>query len=133
MVISDPRHGAPQIPQKQDKHNIYVIMKTMFPPSYHHNDFVATRALRHMMYGYTLLVPVNQWVLKKLSKEHNISGHKWSTTYRVLKSQRSKMSIISMLSWKHICFNHNSSWYSKIYLDDFPYFRFLLTFEVVLK
>ena len=26
-------------------------MKTMFPPGYHHNDFVATHALGHMMYG----------------------------------------------------------------------------------
>ena len=29
---------------------IYVIMKTMSPPSYHHNGFVATHALGHMMY-----------------------------------------------------------------------------------
>ena len=29
---------------------IYAIMKTMCPPSYHHNDFVATHALEHMMY-----------------------------------------------------------------------------------
>ena len=29
-----------------------------------------------------------------------ISGHKWSTTHRVLKSHRSKMSITYMLSWK---------------------------------
>ena len=29
-----------------------------------------------------------------------IYGHKWSTTHRVLKSHRSKMSIIYMLSWK---------------------------------
>ena len=28
------------------------------------------------------------------------SGHKWSTTHRVLKSHRSKMSIIYILSWK---------------------------------
>ena len=28
------------------------------------------------------------------------SGHKWSTTHRVLKSHRSKMSIKYMLSWK---------------------------------
>ena len=35
---------------------------------------------------------------KKLNKEHNISGHKWSTKHRVLKSHRSKMSIIYMLS-----------------------------------
>ena len=45
-------------------------MKTMSPPGYNHNDFVATHALRHMMYGYTLLVPMNQRVLNKLSKEH---------------------------------------------------------------
>ena len=51
-------------------------MKTMCPPSYHHNSLAATRALGHMMYGYTLLVPVNQRVLNKLSKEHNKSGHK---------------------------------------------------------
>ena len=31
---------------------IYVIMKTICPPSYHHNGFVATHALGHMMYGY---------------------------------------------------------------------------------
>ena len=51
-------------------------MKTMCPPSYHHNGFVATHALGHMMYGYTLLVPMNQSVLNKQSKERNISGHK---------------------------------------------------------
>ena len=40
-------HGtqSAQIPQKQDKHNIYVIMKTTCPPSYHHNGFVATDEL----------------------------------------------------------------------------------------
>ena len=26
------------------------------PPAYHHSGFVATNALGHMMYGYTLLV-----------------------------------------------------------------------------
>ena len=30
-------------------------MKTICPPGYHHNDFVATRALGHMMYGYTVI------------------------------------------------------------------------------
>ena len=29
---------------------IYEIMKTMCPPGYHHNGFVATHALGHMMY-----------------------------------------------------------------------------------
>ena len=46
----------------------------MCSPCYHQN--VATHALVHMMYGYTLLVPMNQRVLNKLSKKHNISGHK---------------------------------------------------------
>ena len=38
-------------------------MKTMCPPGYQHNGFVAIHALGHMMYGYTLLVPMNQRVL----------------------------------------------------------------------
>ena len=54
---------------------MYEIMKTVCPPGYHHNGFVATHALGHMMYGYTLLVPMNQRVLNKQSKERNISGH----------------------------------------------------------
>ena len=29
-------------------------MKTMCPPGYHHNGFVATHALGHMMYGSIL-------------------------------------------------------------------------------
>ena len=29
-------------------------MKTMCPPGYHHNGFVATHALGHMMYGLKL-------------------------------------------------------------------------------
>ena len=37
----------------------------MCPPSYYHNGFVATHALGHMMYGYTLLVLMKQRVLKK--------------------------------------------------------------------
>ena len=51
-------------------------MKTMCPPGYHHNGFVATHALGRMMYGYTLLLPMNQRVLNKQSKERNISEHK---------------------------------------------------------
>ena len=73
----------------------------MCPLVYHHNGFVATPALGHMMYGYTLLVSMNQkTVLNKLSKEHNISAHKWSMRHKVLKSHRNKMSIIYMQSWK---------------------------------
>ena len=51
MVISDPRDTqSAQISQKQDERNIYVIMKTMCPPGYHRNGFVATHAVGHMMY-----------------------------------------------------------------------------------
>ena len=38
-----------QMSQKQDKGNIYVIMKTMCPPGYHHNGLVETHALGNMM------------------------------------------------------------------------------------
>ena len=49
-------------------------MKTMCPRSCHHNGAVATHALGHMMYCYTLLVPMKQRVLNKLTKEHNINA-----------------------------------------------------------
>ena len=38
--------------------SIYVILKTMYPPGYHHNGFAATHALGQMMYCYTLLLPM---------------------------------------------------------------------------
>ena len=41
-----------QISQKQDERIIYVIMKTMCPPGYHQNGFVATHPLGHVMYVY---------------------------------------------------------------------------------
>ena len=68
------------IMSKRKKRRFYLfhfleIIKTMCPPGYHHNGFVATDALGHMMYEYTLLVPMNQIVLSKLSKEHNVSDH----------------------------------------------------------
>ena len=43
----------------------------MCPPGYHHSGSMATRELGHTMYGYTLLVPKNQSVLNKLSKERD--------------------------------------------------------------
>ena len=62
-----------QISQKQDGCNIYVTMKTMCPPGYHHNGFVATHALGHMMYSYPLLVPMNQTItLLALLVEHSL-------------------------------------------------------------
>ena len=54
IYINIAIHGtqSAQISQKKDGHNIYVIMKTMCFPDYHHNSFVATHALVHMMYSY---------------------------------------------------------------------------------
>ena len=50
-----------QISQKQDERNIYVIMKTMCRPSYHHNGFVATHALIILLdYFYSVVT----WVEK---------------------------------------------------------------------
>ena len=46
----------------------------MYPPGYHNNGLVAIHALRHMMYDYTLLVPINQIILNKLSKDRNMKG-----------------------------------------------------------
>ena len=46
-----------QISQKQDKWNLYAIMKTMFPPGYHHNGFATTHALGHMIaYIYKYII-----------------------------------------------------------------------------
>ena len=39
-----------QISKKQDGHNIYVMMKTMCSPGYHHKTFVAAHVLGYMMY-----------------------------------------------------------------------------------
>ena len=42
MVISDPRHTDYSNLTEADGRNIYVIMKAMCSPGYHHNGFVAT-------------------------------------------------------------------------------------------
>ena len=73
-MINDTQSA--EISPKQDENMIYAIMKMMGPPGYHHNGFVATHALGRMMYYYTLLVPMNQRVFIKPSKEHNINGLK---------------------------------------------------------
>ena len=54
-------------------------MKTMWPPGYHDNGFMATHALEHMMYGYTLLIPMNQRVINKLSNNLSTLINKLNT------------------------------------------------------
>ena len=46
---------------------IYEIMKTMYPPGYHHNGFVATHAFGHTIYGYNTYI-YNMYI-------HNINMH----------------------------------------------------------
>ena len=46
---SFPQGQFSQISQKLGGCNIYAIMKTMCPPSYHHNGFLVTHALGHMI------------------------------------------------------------------------------------
>ena len=57
-------------PSSSSPQYIYI-----YTAGYQHNGLLATRALGHMMYGYTLLVPVNQSVFNKLGKERNVTGH----------------------------------------------------------
>ena len=40
----------------------------MCPLGYRHDGFVVTHALRHMMYGYSLLVPMNQESVRPAKK-----------------------------------------------------------------
>ena len=40
-------------------------MKTMCPPGYHHNGFVATHALGHMIYGLYIYIYIYIYIYKK--------------------------------------------------------------------
>ena len=62
-----------QISMKQDGHNIYVIVKTMCPPSHHHNGFVATHAL-----GYIKPYIMCPTQVHELSQSH--CGDIWEDT-----------------------------------------------------
>ena len=61
-----------RISQKHDWHNIYVIMKTMCPPGYDHNGFVATYALGHLMFDIGCLETVFSYkmVSKRIYWKH---------------------------------------------------------------
>ena len=43
VVLSDPRHTECSNLTEVDGHNIYVIMKTKQPLSYHHDDFMSAK------------------------------------------------------------------------------------------
>ena len=75
VIVIHDTHSA-KISQKQEGHNIDRIMKESCLSGYQHNCFMATHAIVHMMYGCSLLVPMNQRVFNKLSKKGNISCRK---------------------------------------------------------
>ena len=57
--------------------DIYAIMKTMCPPGYHDNGFVATHAPGHMMYGYHFINCTSCAQVYKLPQSHfgdNLEG-----------------------------------------------------------
>ena len=76
-------------------------MKTICPPVYNHNGFVATRALGHTTYGYTLLVLMKQKMLNNPRKDRNIlifwnSEFLWTVfNIELLHHQRTWESIIT--------------------------------------
>ena len=48
MYISDSRHTEfSNLIEARDKRNTYAVMKTLCPPGYHHDGFVASHALLH--------------------------------------------------------------------------------------
>ena len=73
-MIHNTQSAKQSVQMSQGGRNIHVIMKTMCPPGHHHNDFVATHALGHMMQSYTLLLPMNQRLLNRPSKECNCTS-----------------------------------------------------------
>ena len=52
---------------------IYIIMKTICPPGYHGNGFVATHGLGHMMYGwYIVFMIVYIYIIYIYEKKQHI-------------------------------------------------------------
>ena len=72
----------------------------MCPPGYHYNGFMATHALGHMIYGYTLLVPmavhavVKQYAAQFILQSHHIclfkSSFKFNDHLKSILSQFNK-------------------------------------------
>ena len=44
-------------------------MKKISPPGYYHNGFIATHPLGYTIYGYALLVGMNERVLKNSKQD----------------------------------------------------------------
>ena len=72
-------------------------MKTMCSPDYHDNGFVSTHTPEYIICSYTLLVPINQRVLNKVSKEHNISDPRHTECSNLTEANLT-LSLASLLS-----------------------------------
>ena len=80
---------------------------------YHHNDFVATHAFGHMMYGCTLLVPVNQRVdmatsitlLALLFKHSLVHWNKKCVTVHQVPKCVNCHELIVVITWRKYCFH----------------------------
>ena len=102
-----------QISQKQDGHNMYAISKTTCSPGYHHNGFVATHALGHMMCGYvrwcTLCAQVHE-----LPQSH--CGDNWKGT---------------LFSWLHIYIERERKKERNIYICMYLSFQIKYKFRLM--
>ena len=64
-----------QIAQEHDRHNIYPIMKTMWPPCYHISGFIATHALG------TWWTKLQQYIMRRgLDLPYSHSGSRYCTS-----------------------------------------------------
>ena len=84
-----------KISQNQDGRNIYAIMKIMCLHGYHHNGFVATHALRHMI--YSLCVIYVHHVPKCMSCDKCfavITGRAYCYIYMIYKTNQVQMEVL---------------------------------------
>ena len=88
-----------------------VIMKTMCPPGYHHNGFVATHALGHTMYGDHMLI-LFLWELSTLC----VMDHLWSLIYIYIYIYI--LYIYIYIIYIHIVYYIKFEFYLKLYLKN---------------
>ena len=81
-----------QISQEKDRHNVYAIKKTMWPPCYHINGFVATYALGTWWTKFKV-----EWVCVVVKPVFKIC---FSGSYV-------NFLLISGLVWRGLCFVHD--------------------------
>ena len=83
---------------------IHVIMNTMCPPGYHHNGFVATHALEHMMYSepYTWAHDV-RWTWYMMNRTSCAQVHELPQSHCGDNQEG------TLFSWLHVYYAHLAS------------------------